>query len=40
MVEALRAEFTSWAGDRLVLDTTTDLSANVATALGFLSASA
>ncbi|UXX91394.1 AAA family ATPase [Streptomyces sp. AD2-2] len=38
VVEALREEFASWAGDRLVLDAMTDLSSNVAVALEFLSA--
>ncbi|MFI6005776.1 AAA family ATPase [Streptomyces sp. NPDC051366] len=40
VVERLREEFASWADHRLVLDTMTDLSPNVATALGFLSATA
>lgn len=37
-VRRLREEFAPWADHRLVLDTTTDLPSNVATALGFLSA--
>ena len=40
VVEGLREEFASWADHRLVLDTMTDLSSNVATALEFLSATA
>ncbi|MFJ7949270.1 AAA family ATPase [Streptomyces sp. NPDC096354] len=38
VVEGLRKEFASWTDHRLVLDTMTDMSANVATTLGFLSA--
>ncbi|MET7550794.1 ATP-binding protein [Streptomyces sp. NPDC005078] len=40
VVERLREEFVSWTDHRLVLDTMTGLSANVATTLGFLSAPA
>jgi hypothetical protein len=40
VVERLREEFASWADHRLVLNAMTDLSSNVATALGFLSATA
>ncbi|MBL1102543.1 AAA family ATPase [Streptomyces coffeae] len=40
VVERLREEFASWADHRLVLDAMTDLSSNVATALGFVSATA
>ncbi|MFB7508218.1 hypothetical protein [Streptomyces broussonetiae] len=40
VVERRRREFAPWADHRLVLDATTDLSSNVATALGFLSATA
>ncbi|PJE97243.1 hypothetical protein CUT44_13385 [Streptomyces carminius] len=39
-VQRLREGFASWADHRLVLDTVTDLSSNVATASGFLSAKA
>ena len=39
-VERRRAEFAPWADHRLVLDTVADLSANVATALEFLSVAA
>lgn len=37
-VERLREEFAPWADQRLVLDAVSDLSFNVATALGFLTA--
>ncbi|MFD8216846.1 AAA family ATPase [Streptomyces sp. NPDC059697] len=37
-VERLRTQFVPWADHRLVLDTVNDLSSNVETALGFLSA--
>lgn len=40
VVQRLREDFASWADHRLVLDTMTDLSSNVATTLGFLSATA
>lgn len=40
VVERLREKFASCADHRLVLDTMTDLSSDVATSLGFLSATA
>ncbi|WP_380283972.1 AAA family ATPase [Kitasatospora purpeofusca] len=37
-VERQQQEFAPWADDRLVLDSVTDMSQNIATALGFLAA--